>query len=64
MPYSKDDIKKIRKELLLTQAEFAEKLGVSFETVNRWENGKHAPTMKAKRKIKKLYECNGDFKGE
>lgn len=56
MPYSKDDIKKIRESLLLTQTEFAEKLGVSFETVNRWENGRHKPTMKAKRKIKKLYE--------
>ena len=59
MPYSKDDIKKIRESLLLTQTEFAEKLGVSFETVNRWENGRHKPTMKAKRKIKKLYEESG-----
>ena len=64
MPYSKDDIKKIRESLLLTQTEFAEKLGVSFETVNRWENGRHKPTMKTKRKIKKLYEESGWGKGE
>ena len=64
MPYSKDDIKKIREDLLLTQKEFAKKVGVSFETVNRWENGKHEPTMKAKRKIKRLLEMSGSFKGE
>ena len=59
--YDKHDIKQIREELLLTQEEFAKKLGVSFETVNRWENGRHEPTMKAKRKIKRLYESEGHF---
>lgn len=33
-------IKELRMTMLLTQQEFAEKCGVSFETVNRWENGK------------------------
>lgn len=64
MPYSKDDIKKLREDLLLTQKEFAKKIGVSFETVNRWENGKHEPTMKAKRKIKRLLDQSGSFRGE
>ena len=58
-PFDKQDIRSIRESLLLTQEEFAEKLGVSFETVNRWENGKHKPTMKSKRKIKALYESDG-----
>lgn len=49
-------IKKLRNKLLLTQAEFAELLGVSFESVNRWENSKNEPTMKMKRKIVQL--CN------
>jgi putative transcriptional regulator len=47
-------IKALRERLLLTQTELAEKLGVSYASVNRWENGKCEPTMKAKRKIKNL----------
>ena len=53
MGYSKN-IKKLREKMLLTQEEFGNLLGVSFETVNRWENGKHVPTFKAQRKIAKL----------
>lgn len=50
MNYSKA-IKELREAMVLSQEEFAEKLGVSFATVNRWENGHHEPTYKAKRKI-------------
>lgn len=46
-----DAIKKLRMKLMLTQSEFADLLGVSFGTVNRWESGKYAPTMKVKRKL-------------
>ena len=53
MNYS-EMIKLIREKLLLTQQELAELLGVSFVTLNRWENGVHEPTMKVKRKIKEL----------
>jgi DNA-binding transcriptional regulator YiaG len=42
----------IRNKLFLTQYEFARLLGVSFATVNRWENDKYEPSMKDKRKIK------------
>lgn len=51
-------IKELRSKLLLTQSEFANYLGVSFETVNRWENGKNEPTMKIKRKLRELFEEN------
>lgn len=44
--------------MLVTQTELAELLEVSFQTVNRWETGKHEPTIKAKRKIKVLLEQN------
>lgn len=53
MEYSKI-IKELRLKMLLTQTEFAHYLGVSFESVNRWENGKNEPTMKIKRKLAKL----------
>lgn len=47
-------VKKLREKMLLTQTEFAEKLGVSFASVNRWENSEHEPTMKIKRELMKL----------
>ncbi|MGE0679813.1 MAG: helix-turn-helix domain-containing protein [Candidatus Binatia bacterium] len=37
-------IKALRERLHLTQEVFARILGVSFATVNRWENGKTEPT--------------------
>lgn len=44
----------IRREMNLTQEQFAEKLGVSFPTVNRWENKKTKPSPLAIQKLQKL----------
>ena len=52
-------IEKLRKKMLLTQTEFANLLGVSFGTVNRWESGKYEPTMKIKRKLAPLFKEYG-----
>ena len=41
----------LRNKLILTQAELAELLGVSFASINRWEKGKYCPTTKVKRRI-------------
>ena len=61
MNYAKT-IKKLRLKMMLTQEEFAKELGVSFETVNRWENSKCEPTMKLRRKLLSLAKDNGvDF---
>lgn len=55
-------IKEIRIKSLLSQADFAEEIGVSFSTVNRWENGKAIPGFKALKKIKEFCQANGvDF---
>lgn len=51
-------IKKLRNQLLLTQKEFAELLGVKLVTVSRWESGKFEPTMRMKRKLKKYFDKN------
>ena len=40
-----DQIKQLRARLGLTQVVLAERLGVSFPTVNRWENGKSKPSQ-------------------
>lgn len=56
-------IKELRNKMTLSQVEFAQVLGVSFASVNRWETGKHEPTIKIKRKIKALmreYDIKAD----
>ena len=52
--FKPEDIKKIRLNLMLTQQEFADLLGVAYETVNRYENGKSNPTLKVQRKLAEL----------
>jgi len=50
------DIKKIRKKLNLTQEQFAKKIGVAFETVNRWERGRTGPSPLAIKEIQRLFK--------
>lgn len=38
-------IKKLRTENHLTQKEFADKYGVTYQAVSKWENGKNLPDM-------------------
>ncbi len=52
-------IKKYREIVLCTQEELAKKLGVSFASVNRWEQGLFEPTMKSKRKLRELFKEAG-----
>lgn len=47
-------VKELRERLHLTQEAMAEALGVSFATVNRWENGWTAPSQLALRQIDAL----------
>lgn len=52
-------LKEYREKVLLTQTELAKELGVSFASVNRWENGQFEPTMKIKRKLRDLFKEAG-----
>ncbi|MCI1244407.1 MAG: helix-turn-helix domain-containing protein [Bacilli bacterium] len=52
-------IKKLREKLILTQTELAQTLGVSYISINRWENGHCNPTTKVKRRIVALCKENG-----
>lgn len=52
-------IKQLREKLMLSQQEFAQVLGVSFASINRWENGVHEPTLKTKRKLRSLFNEYG-----
>lgn len=58
MDYNKT-VKQIREMLLVTQVELAEMLGVSFATINRWERGHHAPSIRQRRSIRELCHKNG-----
>ncbi len=41
-------VKEVRRQLELSQQGVAHALGVSFATVNRWENGKTTPSKMAR----------------
>ncbi len=43
-----DIVKDVRTHLNMSQEEFAHELGVSFATINRWENGKTTPSRLAR----------------
>lgn len=59
--YSKR-IKSIRQKLGLSQEELAHKLGVSFTSVNRWENGQTKPSKLAKKQIDLFYKKSEKLK--
>lgn len=48
------DVKVLRQNLGLTQAEFAVKLGVAEFTVRRWEKGITKPSPMAKKLLKEI----------
>jgi putative transcriptional regulator len=51
-------IKELRKRLDLTQEQFAQRVGVTYSTVNHWENGKRVPLPFL---IKRLLEMKGEL---
>ena len=52
-------IKEIRARLSASQMEMAVLLGVSFQTVNRWENGHALPNKLAETRLFELCKANG-----
>jgi len=49
-------VKELRERLRLTQEQFAQKVGVTYSTVNHWENGKRAPQPFLVRRLLELKE--------
>ncbi|WP_211248519.1 helix-turn-helix domain-containing protein [Desulfobulbus elongatus] len=56
-------VRELRELTGLTQEKFAAKLGVTFPTINRWENNRAKPSPLALEKIENLLRSLGD-KGE
>lgn len=53
-------IKKLRKDNNLTQAELATKLGVTYQAVSKWENGKNVPDIATLKEISTMFNINID----
>ena len=52
-------VRKLRERTGLTQEKFAAKLGVTFPTINRWENGRAKPSPLAMQRIEELLRSMG-----
>jgi len=50
------EVRRLRSKLGLTQEQFAARVGVTWSTVNRWENGRGRPSPLAMRRIQELVE--------
>ena len=53
-------VRELRELTGLTQEKFAAKLGVTFPTINRWENGRAKLSPLALEKIESLLHSLGD----
>ena len=49
-------VKYVRNKLKLSQEDLARELGVSFATINRWENGSYNPSRLAKKAFENFCE--------
>jgi len=53
-------VKDLRERMKLTQEQFAQKVGVTYSTVNHWENGKRMPQPFL---VKRLLELKQEIDG-
>lgn len=57
----KDRIKKIRKELDLTQQKFADRIGTTQNVLANWESGRRNPSSSVVNNICKTFNVNEDW---
>ncbi len=55
-----ENIKKFRKQRGMTQEEFSNRLGLSYQAVSKWETGKTAPDVFLLPSIAEVFECSID----
>ena len=51
-------IKEIRQKNNLTQKQFADKYGITYQAVSKWENGKNMPDVSLLKQISKDFKVN------
>lgn len=56
-----EEILDIRKKLCVSQEKFAQLLGTTVVTVNRWENGKTVPSRLYIKELKELRSKSGSY---
>ena len=54
-------LKLIRRKKGLSQAEFAERMGVSQNTISQWESGARIPNAISLKKMAQILECSTDM---
>lgn len=55
-----ENIRKFRKEMNLTQEELADKIGVTYQAVSKWENAQSAPDVSFLPMLADLFGCSID----
>ncbi|MBO5257369.1 MAG: helix-turn-helix transcriptional regulator, partial [Clostridia bacterium] len=58
--YIAENLKRLRQSCGLTQEQLAERLGVSFQSVSRWENGLSYPDIELIPEIAAFFEVSTD----
>lgn len=53
-----DKVRQVRMKLYMSQSQFAKELGVSFATVNRWENQNIVPQIASLGKFNDFCQTN------
>jgi putative transcriptional regulator len=53
-------VRELRQRTGLSQEKFAAKLGVTFPTINRWENGRAKPSPLAMQRIEEMLQRMGE----
>ena len=56
-----DRIKELRQKANLTQAELADKMGFTSQTVSNWESGSREPDIAALAKLSSLFNVSLDY---
>ena len=55
-----ENIRRFRKKMKMTQEELADKIGVSFQAVSKWENAQSAPDISLLPLLAKVFNCRID----
>ena len=53
-------ILKLRMDNNLSQAKFADKIGVTYQAVSKWENGRGIPDIEMLKKISEVFDVDID----
>lgn len=55
-----ENIRRFRKKTKMTQEELADKIGVSFQAVSKWENAQSAPDISLLPLLAEVFNCRID----